>query len=116
MSPLADAMRFVNRQKGNWTSLHKIPQSTIQGFRSEKDQLMLATPKGREAGFAFLEIQCGIDLNCPEPQLSKSIHLILHEADQRRQDQYSTIQEAGRKLVSQRLPCSGGHYRYAVAS
>ncbi|MEJ2371116.1 MAG: hypothetical protein P8Y07_09750 [Gemmatimonadales bacterium] len=61
-------------------------------------------------------IERRVDCGRLKAELAERIHLVLHEADQRRQDHDRPRQQAGRNLERQGLPRPGGHHRDAVVS
>ena len=46
----------------------------------------------------------------------QGVHLVLHQGDQRRDDQRDAAKDEGRQLVAEGLAAAGGHQRQAVAA
>ena len=107
-------MGFVNHHEAHRATLKKIAQSPFQRFGSEVHELVLAATKGGQSAPSLLVIQAGIDLSCSEAELPELVHLILHEADQRRDHEHGAFEETGRQLKRERFSCTSGHDRYAV--
>ena len=46
----------------------------------------------------------------------QTIHLILHQGDQRRNDQRQAGQNGGRQLIAKGFPLAGGHHGHGIAT
>ena len=116
MTPLADAVRFVNSQQLHDTlanNFHKLRLAKTLG--SDVQQRVLSCT---DIGIALLTLgsrQRRIDEGGRDPTLAKCIHLVLHQCDQWRdhQRQCLLVRRRGvqqcRHLVTKRLAHARGH-------
>ena len=121
MSPLGNAMGLVN---GIERDLYLLEHGYIFSFgkrlgchvkqfcRSRKQvvadfgYLRLVQRRVKEMGNAFVSGH----------ESAYRIHLVLHEGDQRRNDNGRALHHQGRKLIAQRLSTPGRHEHKCVAS
>ena len=117
VSPLADAMRFINRKQGRIDP----PQQTEETFRQQAfgrdiehvqlpgQQRLLHLP-------LFGNGQRAVEESRLHPQLPQGIHLILHQGNQRRDDDACTVTQQCRNLVTETFAAAGGHQHQGVAA
>ena len=116
VAPLRDAVRFVDGQQR-----HGHPHDPqTEGFRGQ--------PFGRHVEEFRVAVdavvQCDVDLPRREPRVDrhgrdslppKSVDLILHQGDERRDDDAQPLARHRRNLVGEGFPASGGHQHQRVA-
>lgn len=61
-------------------------------------------------------IQCGIEKCCAYAELCHRRDLVLHQRDQRRNDNAGTVSHQRRNLIAQRLAAAGWHQYQRVAA
>ena len=127
----ASAPRFANALRNlsgildkaqAWAEAKKIDAAVPGGLRliadmfplSRQVQIACDTAKGAVARLAGVEggvQECGA-----HAQLAQRVDLVLHQRDQRRDDDADAIAQQRRNLVAQRLAAAGGHQHQRVAA
>ena len=116
MTPLADAMRLVDRHHLQIERVQQLPDGGVEALGRGIQQLELPRPEPRRPPRALGGIQRGIEESRTDPELAHGIDLILHERDQRRYHQGHSALEPRRDLVRHRLSGAGGHHGETVAA
>ncbi len=115
--PLADAMGLVDgqqRQPRRPDRLEKPPAAKT--LRRHVDQAELAGRHLVQPGVLLGHRQGAVDERHRQPQRLQLIDLVLHQRDQRRDDQRQPVEDQGRELVAEALAAAGGHDAQAIAS
>ena len=117
MSPHGDTVRFVNREKRNTAFLehvHKVSlHGTLRGDIENPD--FSSNCRGFNRALAVVgkrRVQHG-DIHALRKQC---INLILHQSNQRGDDNGHAGKHQSRKLITQRFAASGGHNRQNIMS
>ena len=116
VAPLADAVRFVHHHERERAALEEVAHASLERLGGHVHELVLARLERGEAPAALLGVERRVDLGGAEAQRLELVHLILHQADQRRQHQHCAAEETRGELEGERLARAGGHERDAVAS
>ena len=114
VSPLADAVGLVDDEERDGAPMHELAQVPVQGLGREVHELVPTRPQRREPGLALPPPQRRVDLGRPESEVRERVDLILHEADQRRDDEHGPVEDPRRQLVGERLARTRRHDRGAV--
>ena len=107
-------MRLVDHDQRDRARRHELTQGAVERLGSEKDELVVAPSERGQAGTALVEVERRVDLDRVEAERLHCVDLILHQADEWRNDQDRARQHTRRQLVRERLPGSGGHDGDAV--
>ena len=108
MPPVAHAVRFINREKGDV----RFVQSTQHLFRAEafrSDVQQLELPFVEVAGDLPLLLvgERAVDEGAGNPVRAERVDLILHERDQRRDHHRNSVETDRRRLIAERLAPTG---------
>jgi hypothetical protein len=98
---MADAVGLVHHQQTDGTFRQEPTSRLFQRLRRQVNQFVFSPAKALHSLATFPRIERGIDDRRPEPRLDQSVDLILHERDQRRDDQDRAAQEFGGNLKGQ---------------
>ncbi len=118
MSPLGDAVRFVNGKVGNRNLLEPIDRvSAREALRREIKETELASNR---FDCDLRLIACThrtIEHARRNPHLRQLRKLVLHQSDERRDhDHGAAFQHRRRQLIAERLASAGGHHDASVAA
>ena len=118
VAPLRDAVRLVDREQGQAGS----------GRAGRGSPAPSAAPAPRRAGRAApsriarstrgggAEVERRVEHGGPHAELGQRRDLVLHQRDQRRDDDREPVQAQGRHLVAQRLAAAGRHQHQRVVA
>ena len=110
LSPLRDAMGFVHGHHGDIRLFGKIPeQLSFQSLRCHIDHLIGSGTGLFQGGIEFPAGKSAVDVGRFDPSRFQCLDLILHQRDQRRDDQGDPRKEQGWDLVAERFAGPGGH-------
>jgi hypothetical protein len=116
VAPLADAVRLVDDHPRNRRSLERAQRIGIgETLGCYERDLHLAGDHIAERFPARGVAERAVDLRDRYPRLGQRIRLVLHQRDQRRDDERHAGQVQRRQLVAQRLACAGRHDRERIA-
>ena len=110
VAPLRDAVRLVNGQ-----ALDAALVQHHERFRSQQrlgrgvEQLDLSLPDALHGLHVAAIVQTAVKKRRRHAQLAQLVHLVLHQRDQRRDDQGQAVEDQRRQLITQRLTAAGGH-------
>ena len=117
VAPLRDAVRFVDGEEGDADRVQQREGAlTHQAFRRDVEEIERS--------------RAGVGLDCPDlgegerrvqvrgthSRLQQGVHLVLHQRDQRRDDDRDAVAQQGGNLVAQGLSAAGGHDHQGVAA
>ena len=111
LPPLADAVGLVHRHHADLPLLRK-PLETrhLQPLRSHIDDLIPPLPGAAEHQGLLVVRQTVVQESCRHTGLYQRPHLILHQADQRRDHDGDAWQQQRGHLVADGLARTGGHH------
>ena len=108
MAPFADAMRFVDREQRDPAALQQLAEVGSRGaFGGDVEQVELAIEKAT-ARFRLVLVDAGERGGADADRLGGA-ELIVHEGDQRGDDDRGAVEHRGGELIGQRLAGAGGH-------
>jgi hypothetical protein len=116
VAPLRDAVRLVDGDKG-WLALaeHLGEAGNAKPLRRDEEKLQGAA-QVVDAGLSRrLAIEAGVDAGDAQTACCKLGRLVLHEGDERTDDQCRAAASYGRQLVAERLSSAGGHDQQQIA-
>ena len=112
VSPLRDAVRFIDGEKRNVRAGEPVPEVLVgEPFRSDVEHGEGASAHLVIDRVGFLSAEGGVESCGGDVAISQGIDLILHEGDEGRDHQSEPVEENGRKLVAERLAAPGGKDR-----
>ncbi len=114
--PLADAMGLVHRQELQPHRPDRLQEPrAAEPLRHHVHQPELAGRHLVQPGVLLGHRQRAVDERHRQPEGLELIDLVLHQGDQRRDDQRQPVQDHGRQLVAEALAAAGGHDAQAIA-
>ena len=115
MPPLGDAVRLVNGEKRHGRGRQQLQRAFLQQpLRGDVEQIDAARADLPLDPAHLLPVECGIEECGAHPQFGERQHLILHQGDERRDDDADAGTHECRELVAQRLAATGRHQREDV--
>ena len=87
-----------------------------QSFRGDVEQVERPGAGVAFNGTDFVEGEGRVQIRGPHACLVQCVHLVLHQGNQRRDDDGNAIAEQCGDLVAQRLAAAGGHDHQTVAA
>ena len=117
VAPLRDAMRFVDGEEGDADPVQQLEGAfPHQALRRDVEQV-----ERSRAGIGldcpdFGEGECRVEIRGTHSRLQQGVHLVLHQRDERRDDDRDAVTQQGGNLVAQRLAAAGGHDHQGVAA
>ena len=108
--PLADAMGLVDgdhRQAGGLEDRHEVLHHQPLGRQVQQVQFP-GRKAPRDAG-AVRAVEGTVEQLRPQPVGDRGVDLVLHQRDQRADDQARALHHVGGQLVAQALAPAGGH-------
>ena len=118
VAPLRDAVRLVDGEQGDARALQQRQEARRQqALRRDVEQVELAVgeqrarPPARVAG-----IERGVEERRAHAELPQRLDLVLHQRDQRRDDDRRALAQQRGQLVAQRLAAAGGHEHQRIAA
>ena len=115
MAPLTDAMRFVDGEQLNWSGSNRLHEFRVpQSLRRHIHELVFASSHILQSRLLFAGGQCAVDQGSWDPHLPHPIHLILHQRDQRGNDNGQAWSHNTRQLITQTLPTPSRHDAHAI--
>ena len=117
VAPLGYTVCFVDDEHGNGQTLHEGRKEFVfQAFRRNIDQFDPAGADGGEAGLGLFKSTLAVDIRRRYLLVDQAVDLVLHEGNERRNDQRHAGHHQGRQLEAYRLPCPCRHDGQAVAA
>ena len=116
VAPLRDAVRLIHHQHGNGTIRQHFFQPSVECLGRDVHHFVLSPLESVQLFQPLLSPQRGIDGGRREAEGREGIDLILHQADQGRQYQDRSREDACRNLEGERFARTGRHDGDAVSS
>ena len=117
VAPLAQAVRLVDREKRDLHALQCAEKRLrTEALRRDIDQLVAPRPHPVQALLLVFPRHRRVDQRRRDALRKQRVHLVLHQRDQRRDDQRHTLKTKCRQLIAQRLPAAGRHHHQPVAA
>ena len=117
VAPLRHAMRLVDGEQRELGACQKIEGARQhQTLGGDIEQIEFAAQQLLFDGACRVGRERGIEEGGAHPGLLERRHLVLHERDQRRDDDTGAAAGDGRNLEAQRLAAAGGHEHQRVAA
>jgi len=106
---------LVHRHQGDPLPPHQLHEAgAVQPLGGDVQELVSVPPHPLPDLPGLLLIQPAVPALCRHPRLPQGGHLVLHQGDERRDDQRQPRQQHGRDLIAQGLSPAGGHDPQAV--
>ena len=115
MAPLADAVGLVDGDEAQVEACERVPDRRLDALRRRVAQLVRAGSKVGDAAAPLVELQGRVQVRRAQADLRHGVDLVLHERDQRRDDQRRAAEHARRDLVGERFTRARRHDADAVA-
>ena len=116
VSPLRDTVGLVNGEQRNRHLLQQGEGAFLgEALRGDVEQVELSGPQCLLDPAGGTSLQGGVQVAGPHAQLRQGGYLVLHQGDQRRNDDPHTGAHQGRKLIAQGLAAAGRHQDQRVA-
>ena len=109
VAPLRDAVRLIHHQHGNGTIRQHVSQPSVECLGRDVRHFVLAPLERVQLFQPLLSPQRGIDGSRREAEGREGIDLILHQADQWRQYQDRSREDARGNLEGERFARTGRH-------
>ena len=117
VAPLADAMRLVDRQQAQPRAPDCLQEpAAAEPFRHHVDDPHLAAGDRIQAALLLARAERAVDVRDRQAQAAELVDLVLHQRDQRRDDQRQPVEHQRRQLVAEALASAGRHYAQAIAT
>ena len=117
VAPLRHAMRFVDREQRDRQPVEPGEKAVgEQPLRRDVEKVDLAGSGPTADPALLLGRQAGVQELGADAELTQRRHLILHQGDERADDDGGAVAEQGRDLIAQRLAAAGGHDDERVAA
>ena len=116
MTPLADAVRFINRDQRHVHARKALGEARAETFGRHIKQVHLAALRRIERLGAGIEIHRAVQPLGPPADLFQRVDLIRHQRDQRRHDNGAARPDQRRNLVAERLAAAGRQHGKRVAA
>ena len=117
VAPLRDAMRFVDREDCNVAALEEAKRALLhETFRRNIEKI---EPASRELTLDLVlrrAILCRVEKRRLDAEIAQRIDLILHQRDQRRDDDAGARPDKSGDLIAQRFAAAGRHQRQTIAA
>ncbi len=116
VAPLRDAVGLVDGDE-RWLALaeHLRETGNTQPLGRDEEKLQAAVEVVNASLARGLAIEPGVDAGDAEAACAELGRLVLHERDQRADDQRRAAAGNGRQLIAERFACAGGHDQQQVA-
>ena len=117
VSPLADAVRLVDCEKGQFRAGDRLEECRVpESFRGNVHELVVAVRHRREAEVHFVGRDGRVEEGGGDVAFFECGDLILHQGDERRDDERRAREEKGGELVTEGLAGASRHDDDGVAS
>ena len=108
VTPLADAMRLIDREPGDRPAGQLLKKAgREEALGCEVEQFEFSVVQSAKAATRLSGIQRRVQESRGNAGRLQRVHLILHQGDQRRQHHGETVLQHGRQLVAKRLAATG---------
>ncbi len=110
MSPLRKAVRFIDREERDLHLPHRVREhAAAETLRCHVDEFVLTTPQCIYALLLLGECESAVDQRGGNAASLQRIHLVLHQGDERTDDDGHAFHDHGWKLIAEGLSSAGGH-------
>ena len=117
MTPLRDAMRLVDREQRDPAAPQQVEAMRHhQPLGRHVEQVELPVAGGALDRPGFARRQSGIERRGADPGLAQRVDLVLHQCDQRRDDDAESGPQQRGELVAQRFAAAGRHQHDRIAA
>src|SRR2546426_4492650 len=117
VAPLADAVRLVHREESRVRTREALCEALHhQALRRHVEQMVPARVEAGEDLRALPARLAAVEKSGRHARLAQAVHLVLHERDQRRDDDGEAAQVRGGRLVAERFAAARGQHHERVAS
>ena len=117
VAPLRHAVRLVDGEQRDPAAVEQVHRAGHpQSFRCEVEQVELAGHEGRLDAAARGRVLGRVEEAGPHPERGQRVDLVLHQRDQRRDDDADPRAHERRDLIAQRLAAAGRHQHQRVAA
>ena len=117
VAPLGDAVRLVDRDQLRPATFQELDEAgDAQPLGRDEQEVQLAVAVEPAGLPRLVPRPPGVDAFGAQPELAQLGRLILHQRDERREDEGRTAAEQARKLVAERLAGAGRHDDEAVVA
>ena len=114
VSPLRNAVCLIDDDQGERRVAQAFPHVWAQRFGRQVDEFVVPSLESPQSSPTLVRRERRVDRRGAEPDVAERVDLVLHQADERGEDEHGPGHDAGRDLEGERLPRSGGHNAYAV--
>ncbi len=116
VAPLRDAVRLVDRDQRDMHSIEQFQEAGRDGaLGRDVEQVEFARAQRRLDLARFARGERGVERRCAHAGLTQRGDLVLHQRDQRRDDDPASLAQQRRQLVTHRLAAAGRHQHERVA-
>ena len=116
VAPLGDAVRLVDREQGQARPAQQVQGALLhEPLGGEVEQVVVPGQQSALHGSGLFEVQGGVQVRGADAHRLQGLHLVLHQRDQRGDDDAGAFPQDRRDLVAQGLPAAGGHQHDGVA-
>ena len=117
VSPLADAMRFVNGEQADFHRRDPVEKARAeQAFRCDVQQFQRAGTRGARHGACLLGVLGRIEEGRGDAKFGQCGNLVLHQCDQRADDDGQSAAHQRGNLEAQGLAATGRHQHQRMLS
>ena len=112
VAPLRDAVRLVDDEQADRMRRDEVEEGGVgEPLGRREDDLRRAGGDRLLGGVDLVGADRAVQLHGGDAELAQLVALVLHQRDQRRDDQRRAGQEQGGELVAERLAGAGRHHR-----
>ena len=113
--PLRDAVRLVDHEQRHPRARERLAEPGVtQALGRHVRHARAAAREALEGGVLVARRERGVEPHHLEPELGQLVVLILHQRDERRDDQRDAVELEGGELVAERLAAAGRHDRQRI--
>ena len=117
VAPLRDAMRLVDREQRELRAVQQIEAARGgQPLGRDVEHVELAGEQRALGGPRRIGVERRVEERCAHAQLGQRRDLILHQCDQRRDDDAGALPDERWNLIAQRLAAAGRHEHQRIAA
>ena len=115
VAPLGDAVGLVDREQGDGRVVEEVQEFVHQEpLGGDVDEVDLAVADGGFGGGYLARVDVRVDRSGADAKLLQSRNLVLHQRNQRRDDDRDARTAEGGDLIAQRLTGAGRHQHKRV--
>jgi hypothetical protein len=111
VTPRGDAVRLVHGEERNLQALQGLDEVVAaEALGRDVEQLEVAAADARDALLLLLEVERAVDEGRGQAPRVESVHLVLHQRDERRDDDRHALAHERRELEAERLAAARRHH------